>query len=125
MDTFTKILIGAAVIYLIYYYYQQYKKWKKIQATVTWPKEYSICPDYWTHEGNHICKNLNNLGKCPGGPTGLVQGGLVDMKSIAGGVKGQGDALDQAMLEAVPLNKKCRWARNCETPWEGIDKLCT
>ena len=109
---------------LIYYFYREWKKEKNRSAKQTWPRELARSPDYWTDEGDHVCRNTFNLGKCPRGRGGVRPRGTVDMKSIAGGVKGQGDALDQAMLEAVPLNKKCRWARNCETPWEGIDKLC-
>jgi len=125
LDTFTIVLIVCAVIYLLYYYYQQYKKYKAIKASLTWPREYTRCPDYWTHEGDHVCRNIYNLGKCPAGRGGIRPQASIDMKSIAGGVSGTGDVLDKAMAGAVPMHKKCRWARGCEASWEGVDKLCT
>ena len=125
MDTFTTILVTCCVIYLIHYYWRQYKKYKEVKKSLTWPREYTRCPDYWTHEGDHICRNIYNLGKCPEGADGLRLQATVDMKSIGGGIKGTGTALDKAMAGPETMLKKCRWARKCESSWEGVDKLCT
>ena len=126
MDTFTIILISVSVIFVLYYYYNQYKNWKKETTNLTWPLDYNRCPDYWTHDGNHICRNTHNLGKCPRGNNNRLQkNGTIDFKLVTG-VRDTGNMnrLDVDMTKKNNLLKKCKWAKQCHTSWEGIDKLC-
>ena len=115
MDKFNIVLILGCVIFLIVYYWRQYKKWQKDQEGLTWPRELSSCPDYWTHEGNSICRNIHNLGKCPSGSSGPIPQGTVDFKSVTGT---SNTGSNPALLQ------KCRWTKRCDSTWEGVDKLC-
>ena len=126
MDKFSIALIIGAVAILAYYYYTQYQSWKTTQAQLTWPREYSDCPDYWNSNGEHVCENTFNLGSCPMGRTGPEPQGTVDFKSIVGGVPSNKDetALRKQMTTENALLKKCRWAKQCNATWEGVDKLC-
>uniref|UniRef100_A0A6C0JCP3 CPW-WPC domain-containing protein n=1 Tax=viral metagenome TaxID=1070528 RepID=A0A6C0JCP3_9ZZZZ len=111
MDTFTKVLIIVCVIFLGGYYIYQYRKFLKEQDKLTWPRMLAECPDYWVKEGNS-CKNMFNIGDCPKGKDGLpeVQGTVDFSSEMYKGKKGN--------------YNKCRWAKKCNAPWEGIDKLC-
>ena len=115
MDKFNIILIVGCIIFLIVYYWRQYKKWQKEQEGLTWPVNLSECPDYWVHEGNSVCRNIHNLGNCPSGPSGQIEQGTVDFKTISGSTN---TGSNNAILQ------KCRWANRCKSTWEGVDKLC-
>ena len=107
-----KILTIAVVVGLGYYYYNQYKKYKEEQNKLTWPRQISECPDYWIKNSDGSCENTFNLGHCPRGSNGLpIPRGKVNFsKAVYQGENGQ--------------YNKCRWAKRCETSWEGVDKLC-
>ena len=126
MDKFTIALILGAVVFLIYYYYKQYQSWKTQESSLTWPRSYADCPDYWSNNGQHVCENTFNLGSCPVGQGGPEPQGTVDFKSIVGGVPSNNDAvaLRKQMTNDLALEKKCRWAKQCSATWEGVDKLC-
>jgi len=124
MDKFTIALLVIGSIVLIYYFYRQWKANKDKKSKQTWPREFTACPDYWTDEGDHVCRNIYNLGKCPRGRGGVRPQGTVDMKSIAGGVGGTGKALNKAMNQPKALTQKCRWVKRCGVSWEGVEKLC-
>jgi len=127
MDAFSIVLVVLALVFLIVYYYKQYKKWKEEQNKLTWPREYTRCPDYWVHNGDHVCKNIFSLGKCPGGAGGVQAQGTVDFKSVVGGVTSDPnvpESLDNAMTTDKSLAQKCKWAKRCNSTWEGIEKLC-
>ena len=126
MDTFTKTIIILSIIFLFYYYYKQYKNWKDEQDKLTWPNEYNQCPDYWVNEGNHICKNVKNLGRCPLNDKGqLHKNGNIDFKLVSG-IPNNTDInkLDDTMNSNTSLMKKCKWSKQCNSSWEGVDKLC-
>jgi hypothetical protein len=125
MDTFTIILISVCIIFILYYYYKQYKNWKNHQDKLTWPQDYNNCPDYWEHKGHHICKNVNNLGKCPKNYKGALNHGNIDFKKVLG-VENTNNriVLDKRMKKHKNLIKKCHWAKQCNASWEGVDKLC-
>ena len=115
MDTISIILVIITLIIISFYYYRQYKNYKEQQSKLTWPKEYTRCPDYWIHDGEHKCKNNFKLGKCKD----------VDMKSIASVSNSSNiNTLDNEMNKKDVLEKKCKWAKRCKVSWEGVDKLC-
>ncbi len=113
METFTKVLIGVCVILLGMYYYRQWKQYKEEQASLTWPRVIAPCPDYWIHEGNNKCKNQFNLGTCPKDPK-------TSMAMIQGSVDFNGNMYKGKDGDIA----KCKWAKTCNTTWEGIDNLC-
>ena len=124
MDILTGSLIFIGLIILIFYYYRQYKEWKKSQVALTWPRELAVCPDYWTHEGNHVCRNTFDIGNCPKGIGGLRKNGTVDMKAVSRIFGKEGIELDNAMNQEQALKSKCKWSKRCNASWEGIEKMC-
>jgi hypothetical protein len=112
MDTFTKVLIGLSVLYIVFYYYIQWRQFKAQQSSITWPVNISNCPDYWIENGSKKCKNVNKIGSCPTAANGaLIPKGEVDFNNVIyNGPKGSFN--------------KCRWAKKCGASWEGIDNLC-
>ena len=126
MDTFTIILVVLSITFLSYYYYKQYKNWKDEEEKLTWPREYNRCPDYWVHDGHHICKNVNNIGRCPLNRNGkLNKNGDVDFKLVSNVPDNNNiEKLDQGMNSDMSLMKKCKWSKQCNSTWEGVDKLC-
>ncbi len=112
METFTKVLIAVCVVLLGMYYWRQWKQFKEEQATMTWPRVVSPCPDFWVHNGNNVCKNQFNLGLCPKDNKSMtVPQGTVDFNG--NNYKGTDGNLN-----------KCKWAKQCSVSWEGIDNLC-
>ena len=71
-----------------------------------WPAK---CPDYWTYLGDEKCKNVNKIGKCNTQDSNQTMD--FNASSIFAGAKG--------------LMAKCKWARGCDTAWEGIEQICT
>lgn len=55
----------------------------------------NVCPDYWKNKGSNICENTFNMGTC-----------------TTQDFSGYND------------KQKCKWAKSCNTPWEGIDEKC-
>lgn len=112
MDTLTTVLSVIAVLCVALYYYKQYKNYVTEQQKQTWPINISACPDYWVHEGDNKCKNPFGVGQCPKGQDGeAVVGGTQDFSSnLYQGLDGKFE--------------KCKWAKTCNTSWEGIDNLC-
>lgn len=112
MDTTTKVFLIFAATFLFLYYWRQYSNYVSELNKLTWPRRINPCPDYWVHEGNNVCRNSFNIGKCPLGNNGqLSPNATIDFNgSIYNGMDGS-------------LNK-CKWAKKCENSWEGIDKLC-
>ena len=111
MDTIYKILFVVLVGLLIYYYYQQYTSYTETQSTLTWPRKISECPDYFISDGKGGCKNTYNLGTCPS-----VDGVLQPNATVK---------FDSAEFTGDDAKyNKCRWAKNCQVSWEGIDTSC-
>ena len=72
----------------------------------SFPPWTSKCPDRWEVHGKG-CKNVKKIGNCS-----------ID---IDDNMKYFTDNIFKG--EDGPYFK-CQWAKNCNTPWEGIDKLC-
>jgi len=111
METIYKVLFFVGIAALIYYYYQQNKVATEAQSTLSWPRNISECPDYFLSDGQGGCKNTYNLGTCPAVDGVLQPNATVrfDTSEFTG---------DDASYN------KCRWAKNCNVSWEGVDKLC-
>uniref|UniRef100_A0A6C0EHF3 Uncharacterized protein n=1 Tax=viral metagenome TaxID=1070528 RepID=A0A6C0EHF3_9ZZZZ len=74
--------------------------------------EYPQCPDFFesTTDNNDdkVCKNVYKIGKC-----------RLSDPYTASFLK------DDLFTNTKDGNYwKCRWAKECEVPWEGIDNLC-
>jgi len=97
------LMIKLAVFILIvgYFFYKNYKKTHNTSFP-PWPAK---CPDHWavTKQG---CYNKKKIGKCNLNPNEVQ------------------DFKDSIFKGEDSLYFKCKWAKNCETPWEGIDTLC-
>ena len=111
MDTIYKILFFVLLAGLLYYYYQSYQSNAASQANKTWPRKISECPDYFISNNKGGCKNTYNLGTCPS-VDGVLQPNSVVKFDTSEFTGDDGDY------------NKCRWAKNCNVSWEGIDKLC-
>lgn len=124
MDAFSVVLIIACLIFIIVYFYRQWKKYKDEKDKATWPREFTDCPDYWTNEGQHVCRNVFNLGDCRQGSGQDVE--TVDFKTEVGGISANDDVIElrRQMNTKDALEKKCRWAKRCNITWEGINKVC-
>ena len=122
------IAIVVAVFLLIilaWYYYSLYKDYKNKQNNATWPPNgYNACPDYWVKNGN-LCINAFGVGlpDCPNTP------GLTTAPNPIDPAGGDVQALDlnNEMYQSSngkSNSNKCRFSKQCEAPWEGIDTLC-
>ena len=101
------IVIGAA-----YYIWKQYTAWyAKFQETDKQKLEQAKmleCPDYWETIGKNKCKNVNNIGRCSIDPSNNVM-----------------DFNDEIFTNTQSGDySKCKWAKQCNVIWGGIDKLC-
>ena len=106
MDALSYVLIFLVVLVLGLYYYRQYMNYRKEQDSTTWPKKISECPDYWSKSADsskgNTCENRLNI------PTSCAA-----------------DAMKELDLTQYPAPAdKCKWAKGCAVPWEGIDTQC-
>jgi preprotein translocase subunit SecG len=98
------IIVGLFVIYYLYTSYVGLTTEKK-----TDPRPYPKCPTYWDSVEGGKCRNVHKIGKCR---TGKSPDDLMDFSSDIFGDKKTGNYM------------KCKWAKECHAPWEGIDELC-
>ena len=115
MDTFAMIVYCVVIIGLGYYYYKQWSSYSEEQSNATWPPTIYDCPDYWTSEkvgDKTVCKNTFDIGHCPVGKTGLpISQGTVDFS----GANYKGENGDY---------NKCKWTKQCNASWDGVDSQC-
>ena len=127
-DRVTMIISIISVLFLVIYYYVQYSKWSNQQNNLIWPISINQCPDYWTSNGEGICVNKHSLGNCPiGSNKKVLQNGEIDFKTIVGNVTANPsdeELFNQEMNSKQNLIKKCKWAKQCGSSWEGVDHLC-
>jgi hypothetical protein len=88
--------------------YLNIKSVNKQKSNMKFPPWPAKCPDYWKVGGDGECINDKRLGKCNNGSEGTI-----DMKFEDNIFKGSDGA-----------RYKCKWAKKCNIPWEGIDSLC-
>ena len=107
------IIICVSIIVIGYgiYCFIDYINYKKRKSAMKFPPWPAKCPDYWTYLGNEKCKNTFGIGKCNTSKGDNTQ--VMDFKDnpVFAGTKG--------------LMAKCKWAKGCDTAWEGIDQICT
>ena len=113
--TFQTIVVTIAIITLIvlltWIGYGMYKN----ETNAKFPPVSSDCPDYWTSEkvgDKTVCKNTFDIGHCPVGKTGLpISQGTVDFSCA--NYKGENGDYN-----------KCKWTKQCNASWDGIDSQC-
>ncbi len=89
------------------YLYNYYKAFKaKLMATQA--QLVTNCPDYWESVGDKVCKNVNFLGSC-------ANTTLSNTVDFSGEIFTNSNTGDYA---------KCKWAKECNMPWSGIDRIC-
>jgi hypothetical protein len=106
-DVLTLSIIVIVGIFVIYYSYTAYTSFTHSKQTDLRP--YPKCPDYWESVGDGKCKNVHKIGRCRLNPSGDI----VDFSGQVFQNKKSGDYM------------RCKWAKECHAPWEGIDDLCT
>jgi hypothetical protein len=104
LTTSVIVIVFAFVIYYAYISYIIVFSIKKKD-----PRPYPKCPDYWESIGDGKCRNVHKIGKCRTGtsPNDIVN---FDISSYADKTSGN--------------YMKCKWAQDCESPWEKISDLC-
>jgi len=105
-DILSLTIIIVVIIFILYYSYTAYVG--ITQPKKTDPRPYPRCPDYWESIGDGKCKNVHKIGRCRLTPPGDT----VDFSGDVFNDKKTGNYM------------KCKWAKECHAPWEGIDNLC-
>lgn len=98
------IIVGLFVVYYLYTSYTAMTTEKQID-----PRPFPNCPTYWDSVEGGKCRNVHKIGKCR---TGKSPDDLMDFNSDIFKDKKTGNYM------------KCKWAKECHAPWEGIDDLC-
>ena len=109
----TNVLSVIIVISFMVFLYLRYLKNKSKNPFLQTEKneiEYPECPDFFesttNHKGDKVCKNVYKIGKCR----------LKYPYTVS---------FDDELYNSKDGNKwKCRWAKECEVPWNNIDYLC-
>lgn len=109
-STFNNILtitvIGIVGVFIIYYSYTSYTSY--LEQKKQDPRPFPKCPDYWDSLGDGKCRNTHRIGKCR-------------IKDDVNIVDFTGDIFTD---KRTGNYMKCKWAKECHAPWEGIDDLC-
>lgn len=100
-------VIGIVMVFVIYYSYTSYNAF--INRKKPDPRPFPKCPDYWESIGDGKCRNTHKIGTCR---TGNSPDDTVDFNSDIFTDKTSGNYM------------KCKWAKECHAPWEGISDLC-
>ena len=115
------VVISFVVILVIFsvklYLYQKSNK----TPYENFPPFKSLCPDYWKVVGSKKytgsdgeekvsakCENVHKIGICN---SGINDDRIMDF-TYSPYIDEEGDSL------------KCRWSKNCKTPWQGYSELC-
>lgn len=96
------IIVGFGVDLGLSFY-----RFNKVEENTHFPPWPSICPDYWQHMGDNVCRNVHKLGDCKSGES---DNDMSFNETIFQGARG--------------MYYKCNWAKQCKVPWEGVDNLC-
>ena len=111
VQTVSLLSIIIIIGYLIYVYLDVKDLKTKKSESKKMKISSSKCPDFFEIEedkGKEYCKNVYNLGKCANTP----DNNRVSFDHEIFRDLGKGDYM------------KCEWARECDVPWSGIDRLC-
>ena len=96
------VIVSVLVIYFVYNYYKN----KQIKQP-EFPPWKSLCPELWEVVDKNKCKNVNKIGNCM-----LERDMVMDFNDPIFKDKKKGNYY------------KCKWAKECNVSWEGIDNLC-
>ena len=109
------VLIGIGfMIFLYLRYLNNQKANNPLSYELKEEFKYPDCPDFFEivtdTDGKKQCENIYNIGKC--------------VKKESGNNKISFD--DNILFNNTKDGNywKCRWAKECEVPWDGINKLC-
>ncbi len=109
--TFIYMIGIIVVLWVGIFLYNQYKKWKVGLSILSATKEGNIileCPDYWETVGINKCKNINKIGTCNIDPSNNIM-----------------DFNDEIFTNPDSGEySKCRFAKDCNIVWGGVDKAC-
>jgi len=107
------VLIAVGFIIFLYLRYLNNQKAKNpLLQNEKETFKYPECPAFFEtmtdHTGKIKCKNVLNIGKCRKSPHDTIS------------------FEDNKLFNNTKTGKywKCRWAKECEVPWGGIEKLC-
>lgn len=107
---FTIILILIILSIIIGYsirIFFDYKNYTDLESGTKFPPWPSKCPDYWAVTEGDKCKNIHKIGDCK-----------------SGDIDNEMDFNEIPFTGTKGMYYKCNWAKQCKTPWEGIDNLC-
>ena len=115
----TGVLSVLIAVGFMIFLYLRYLNNKKANNSILYEKEqfkYPDCPDFFEivsdSDGKKHCENVYNIGKCRKKGVGTGNGKIsFDENTLFNNTK-DGNYW------------KCRWAKECEVPWDGINKLC-
>ena len=72
---------------------------------------HNICPDYYDiHNDGETCLNSFKIGKCKDTDPNFKKF-FEENKNLF-------------YNKDLQNEMKCKWARNCDVSWDGIDRLC-
>lgn len=111
--TSSSFIIAIIVIFLVFmviYIYRSYQSFKSQKDEELGIRmRISDCPDYWEKVGPKKCRNkLKVNGKC----NLSLDNDTIDFDNDIFNNKKLGDKM------------KCRWAKDCNVVWSGINNLC-
>jgi hypothetical protein len=106
-------IIAIIVIFLVFmgiYIYRSYKSFKtQKDEELGYRLRIADCPDYWEKVGPKKCRNkLKVNGKC----NLSIDNDIIDFDNDIFNNKKLGDKM------------KCKWAKDCDVVWSGINNLC-
>jgi hypothetical protein len=108
------VLIGVGFIIFLYLKYLKNQKDRNPHYQSEKENfEYSDCPDFFEtitdSNGNKKCNNVYSLGSCRTKDSNFTT-----------------VSFDDNLFNNTKDGNywKCRWAKDCNVPWDGIDRLC-
>lgn len=107
------VMIGVGFMIFLYLRFLNNQKAKNpFLQNETKNIEYPECPDFFEsttdHNGEKVCENVYKIGKCR-----LKSPYTVSFNN------------NDLFTNTKDGNSwKCRWAKECEVPWDSIDNLC-
>lgn len=106
-DILTMSIVIIISVFVIYYLYTSYVALSTEEKQD--PRPHPKCPTYWDSIAGNKCRNVHKIGKCR---TGKSPDDIMDFNS-------------KIFTDTKTGNyMKCKWAKECHAPWEGIDELC-
>lgn len=112
VQTTSLLSVIIIVVFIIYIYVEIKSINKNNTVNMKTKLTYGECPDFFetmTRDGKKYCKNTYKLGSCA--------------KSEDNNIISFED--DELFTDDVNGNiMKCKWSKECDIPWNGIDRLC-